>query len=65
MEHLYCMGDPEEEYSVVVSATEETVRELWSEITAVAEDLMERGRMEGDEVARIIEHAREQEECGR
>jgi hypothetical protein len=54
------MGDPEEEYPVVVSDTEERVCELWPEITAVAEILMERGRLEGDEVARIIERAREQ-----
>ena len=58
------MGDPEEEYTVVVSDTEETVRELWPEITAVAEILMERGRLEGDEVARIIERASEQRERG-
>jgi hypothetical protein len=61
MEHLYGMGDFEEEYPVVVSDTEERVRELWPEITAVAEILMERGRLEGDEVARIIECAREQQ----
>jgi hypothetical protein len=61
MEHLYGIGDPEEEYPVVVSDTEERVRELWPEITAVAEILMERGRLEGDEVARIIECAREQQ----
>jgi hypothetical protein len=60
MEDLYGMGDPEGEYPVVVSDTEETVREVWPEITAVAEILMERGRLEGDEVARIIERAREQ-----
>ena len=64
MEDLYGMGDPEEEYTVVVSDTEETVRELWPEITAVAENLMERGRLEGDEVSRIIERAREQRERG-
>jgi len=64
MEDLYGMGNPEEEYTVVVSDTEETMRELWPEITAVAENLMERGRLEGDEVVRIIEHAREQRERG-
>jgi hypothetical protein len=48
----------------VVSETEERVRELWPEITAVAEILMERGRLEGDEVARIIERARDQRERG-
>jgi hypothetical protein len=64
MEDLYDMGDPEEEYTVVVSETEERVRELWPEITAVAEILMERGRLEGDEVARIIERARDQRERG-
>jgi hypothetical protein len=58
MEDLYGMGDPEEEYTVVVSDTEETVRDLWPEITAVAEILTERDRLEGDEVARIIERAR-------
>jgi hypothetical protein len=62
MEDLYGMGDPEEEYTVVVSDTEEKVRELWPEITAVAEILVERGQLEGDEVARIIERAREQRE---
>jgi hypothetical protein len=64
MEDLYGMGDPEGEYSVVVSDTEETMRELWPEITAVAEILVERGRLEGEEVARIIERAREQWERG-
>jgi hypothetical protein len=62
MEDLYGMGDPEEAYTVVVSDTEERVHELWPEITAVAEILMEQGRLEGDEVARIIERAREQGE---
>jgi hypothetical protein len=64
MEHLYGMGDPEEEYPVVVADTNETVRELWPEITAVAEVLMARGRLEGDEVARIIERTRGQRERG-
>jgi|SRR5215207_1967820 len=64
IEDLYGMGDPEEEYTVVVSDTEETVRELWREITAVGEILVERGRLEGDEVARIIERAREPQERG-
>lgn len=64
MEDLYGMGDPEEEYTVVVSDTEETVRELWPEITAVGEILVERGRLEGDEVARIFERAREPQERG-
>ena len=64
MEDLYGIGDPEEKYPLVVSETEEKVRELWPEITAVAEILVERGRLEGDEVARIIERAREQQERG-
>jgi hypothetical protein len=50
--------------SVVVFDTEETVRELWPEITAVAGLLMERGWLEADEVMRIIERTREQRERG-
>jgi len=65
IEELYGMRDPEEKYTGVVSDTEETVRELWPEITAVSEILMKLGRLEGDdEVARIVERAREQRERG-
>jgi hypothetical protein len=64
MEDLYGIGDPEEKYPLVVFETEERVRELWPEITAVAEILVERSRLEGDEAARIIERAREQRERG-
>jgi hypothetical protein len=52
------------EDSIVVFDTEETVRELWPEITAVAGLLMERGWLEADEVMRIIERTREQRERG-
>lgn len=55
MESLREMGDPEEEYRIVVEDTEQHVRELWPHITAVAEALVVRRRLEGDEVARLIE----------
>ena len=50
---------PEEMYWTVVQDTEENLRNLWPEITAVADRLMSEGRLEGDEVARIIESVQE------
>lgn len=47
--------DPGEEYRAAVEDAKETVRELWPEITAVAEALRERRRLDGAEVARIIQ----------
>lgn len=52
--HLRDWGDPEEAYPLVVQDTEQSVRDLWPEITAVAEALIVRRRLEGDEVHRII-----------
>ncbi len=45
----------EQSYATVVRDTEKTVRERWAQITAVAEALKERRRLEGEEVARLIE----------
>jgi len=59
VEALREMGDPEEEYRTVVQTTEETLRELWPEIAAVADALMSERRLEGDAVARIIEDRKE------
>ncbi len=45
----------EESYARVVEDTEKIVRERWRQITAVAEALRERRKLDGEEVARIIE----------
>ena len=46
--------EPEEEYWGVVKETEEEVRRLWPEITAVAEALQEARRLSGEEVEQIV-----------
>ena len=45
----------EESYARVVEDTEKIVRERWRQITAVAEALRERRRLDGEEVARTID----------
>jgi hypothetical protein len=63
VEHIMDMGDdPEENYEIVVQDTENEVRRLWPQITAVAERLLEVGRLEGEECARLIETVHEGEE---
>ena len=57
IELLYEMGDPEEEYGIVIRDTEKQVRRLWSEITAVAEALRRQRRLNGVEVIQVIETA--------
>lgn len=48
------LGTTEEQYWIVVAETKENVRRLWPEITAVAEALQKRRRLEGEEVERLI-----------
>ncbi len=62
MDCLNEMGDSEEEYQTVIADTEKQVRELWPQITAVAEALKVKRRLEGDEVSRIIESTHYREE---
>lgn len=54
MTSLERADDPETEYRAAVEETEEQVRELWPEITAVAEALAKRRRLDGEEVESII-----------
>ncbi len=57
------MGDePEEVYGELFRETVAEVRRLWPEITAVAEALRVRKALNGDEVSRLIESARQGEE---
>jgi hypothetical protein len=55
-------GDPEEVYGELFRDTVAEVRRLWPEITAVAEALRVRKALNGDEVSRLIESARQGEE---
>ena len=55
-------GDPEEVYGELYRETVGEVRRLWPEITAVAEALQVRKFLNGDEVSRLIESARQGEE---
>jgi hypothetical protein len=48
-------GDIEENYVEVVRDTEKELRRLWPQVIAVAERLSEAGRLEGGEVAALIE----------
>jgi hypothetical protein len=48
-------GNIEENYAEVVRDTEKELRRLWPQVTAVAERLSEAGRLEGEEVAALIE----------
>ena len=54
------MGDePEQVYGELYRETVAEVRRLWPEITAVAEALRVRKALNGDEVSRLIESARQ------
>jgi hypothetical protein len=55
-------GDPEEVYGELFRETVGEVRRLWPDITAVAEPLLVRKVLNGDEVSRLIESARKGEE---
>lgn len=52
-------GDPDQVYRAVVEETEKAVRELWREISAVADALREQRRLSGDEVVRLIDLPKE------
>ena len=54
-------GEPEEVYGELLRDTVAEVRRLWPEITAVAEALQVRKVLNGDEVSRLIESARQGE----
>ena len=55
VEHLEDMGgNLEENYDLVVEDTERELRHLWPEIRAVAEALVQRGHLEGKELAALI-----------
>ena len=55
-------GDLKENYEIVVQDTEEELYRLWPQITAVAERLLEVGRLEGEECVRLIDAVRGEEE---
>jgi hypothetical protein len=55
-------SEPEEVYEELLRDTVGEVRRLWPEITAVAEALRARKVLNGDEVSRLIESARQGEE---
>jgi hypothetical protein len=64
--HLYLTlsmrADREKAYNRACEFTAEHVERWWNEIDAVANGLLERGHLDGGEVARIIEATREDED---
>jgi hypothetical protein len=47
-------GDPEDEYDAATADADQALDEMWPEITAVADALMERGYLDGGEVERMV-----------